>query len=190
MYVFTVFIPITLSSPHLAHPFFLASPPSVFEYFYLDVVSSLLWAYEYTMLGGRQQTLTLIALYYLTLSWHRCSIYGWTCNNHLFAEFWPVIVLCGYSDLLQKEVVSLINAERASQIHRYKRVCKAISSRHLDGTRKTTAAASSVRHRTRFTLHSQTLILSLGSLLTSNQKGLSYSIACIHYYTREHTTLG
>lgn len=121
-------------------------------------------------------------------SWHRCSIYGWTCNNHLFAEFCPVMFLCGYSDVLQKEA-SLIKAERASQIQK-KHVCKALSSHHLDGTRKTTAAASSVRHRTRFTLHPQTLILSLGSLLMSNQKGLSYSIACIHYYAREHTTLG
>lgn len=99
------------------------------------------------------------------------------------------MVLCGYSDLLQKEV-SLSKAERASQIHGYKSVCKAISSHHLEDIRKTTAAASSVRQRTRFTPHSQTLILSLGSLLTSNQKGLSYSITCIHYYTREHITLG
>lgn len=167
--------------------FFLDSPPSIFEYFYLDLVSSLLWAFEYTILGGRQQP--LIVLPDSGRSWHRCRIYGWTNNNHLFAEFWPVMVLCGYSDLLQKEVF-LIKAERASQIHGYKRVCKAISSGHLDDIRKTAAAASSVRHRTRFTPHSQTLMLSLGSLLISNQEGLSYSITCIHYYTREHITLG
>lgn len=99
------------------------------------------------------------------------------------------MVLCGYSDLLQKEV-SLIKAERASQIHGYKSVCKAIFSHHLEDIRETTAAASSVRQRTRFTPHSQTPILSLGSLLMSNQKGLSYSITCIHQYTREHITLG
>lgn len=99
------------------------------------------------------------------------------------------MVLCGYSDLLQKEV-SLIKTERASQIHGYKSVCKAISSHYLEDIRKTTAAASSVRQRTMFTPHSQTLILSLGSLLKSNQKGLSYSITCIHQYTREHITLG
>lgn len=99
------------------------------------------------------------------------------------------MVLCGYSDLLQKEV-SLIKTERASQIHGYKSVCKAISSHHIEDIRKTTAEASSVRQRTRFTPHSQTLILSLGSLLKSNQKGLSYSITCIHQYTREHITLG
>lgn len=53
--------------PALLIPFFLDSPPSVFEYSFLDLVSLLLWASEYTMLSGRQQPLTLIALYCLTL---------------------------------------------------------------------------------------------------------------------------
>lgn len=133
------------------------------------------------MLSGRQQPLTLIALYCLTLGGADIDVVFMdeqTTVNYWqdFGQLWFSVVILTYC----KKEVSLIKAERASQIHGYKSVCKAISSHHLEDIRKTTAAASSVRQRTRFTPHSQTLILSLGSLLKSNQKGLSYSITCIH----------
>lgn len=108
------------------HFSFLASSPSIFEPFYLDTVSSLLCVYEYsnnvmwkTAACNIYHLLRVLTLFFFLpflilpdswRNWHRCHIYDWTFNHHLFAALWSVMSLCSYYDLRQKEV-SLIRAE-------------------------------------------------------------------------------